>query len=583
MEPSATPGAGMAPADRATPRGSAAPADSPFARRKWVGVSPGPPAPAIAVDRHPRSSVTQTTSVDQTSRRRTELAHDPPDAHASPSARRSAIVHGLRWTLIGRPASEVINLFAAAVLAHLIIPAEFGRFTVALVILGLANVPTQAVNYSLVQRDHLDRDHLRTGITLTVILGLAICALTFAASYSIVTPVFGERTAVLVRLMIPACFLNSVNTVPLAMISRRLQFRRLSIIDFTITLVSSAIAIALAAGGFNGEAMVLGTTAGSLAGIVLICVWAPPCLPNFHIGAARDLMRGGVPAASAAASSVCFQNCDYLLIGARLGALQAGFYFRAYTLSVQYQTKASQVLNSVGFPVLSRTSSADEIDDLRQRMIRTITLLILPLLAILAIIAPRFITWFYGPAWGPAVFPVQVLTVGGAAMLVAAAVGVVLLATGRPHAVMWFGWGHFAIYAIAVLALTHFGIGEVAVGAAIVHTAFLLIAYLVLARGSVREGMRTFSTDLLPAAASCIGLAAAAIPASLLLSGLHVATFPYLVAVSLAGGVGYLVTLRTVFPEPLRGMLALAHRLLPRQAHRFITLFEPRPQMQSAA
>jgi PST family polysaccharide transporter len=485
--------------------------------------------------------------------------------------------------MIGRPASEMVSLIAAAVLARLVIPAEFGRYTVALVVLGLANVPTQAVNYSLVQRDHLEPDHLRTGITLTIILGVAICALTFAASYWIVTPVFGARTADLVRLMIPACFLNSVNTVPLAMISRRLQFRRLSIIDFTISLVGSVTAIALAADGMNGAGMVLGTTAGSLAGLVLICVWAPPCLPNFRVRAASDLMRFGVPAASAAASVVCFQNCDYMLIGARLGALQTGFYFRAYTLSVQYQTKASQVLTSVGFPVLSRASSAEEIDDLRERMIRTITLLVLPLLVILAIVAPRFVPWFYGPAWGPAVFPVQVLTIGGAAMLVTSAVGVVLLATGRPHAVMWYGWGHFAVYATAVFALTQFGIGEVAIGAAIVHTAFLLIAYVLLARGSLREAMKTFSGDLLPATASCVGLAAAAILASVALSHVHVATFPYLVAVSLAGGAGYLVTLRSCFPEALRGILALAHRLLPRKTHRFITLFEPRRQMPSAA
>ena len=397
------------------------------------------------------------------------------------------------------------------------------------------------------------------------------------------TPIFGERTAFLVTLMIPACFLNSVNTVPLAMISRRLEFRRLSIIDFTITVVGSATAIALAVAGLNGAAIVIGTTVGSLAGIVLVCTWAPPCLPNFRVSAARDLLRGGVQAASAAASIVCFQNCDYILIGARLGALQTGYYFRAYTLSVQYQTKASQVLYSIGFPVLSRASSAEEIDYLRERMIRTITLVILPLLAILAIVAPKFVTWFYGAAWGPAVFPVQILTIGGAAMLVATAIGVVLLATGRPQAVMWWGWAHFATYAIAVFALTRFGLGEVAVGAALVHTVFLLVAYLQLANGSVRGAVRTFVRDLFPATASCIGLAAAAIPAGLLLSSLHVATLPWLVGVSLAGVVGYLVTLRTFFPEALRGILALAHRLLPRQTHRFITLFEPRPQMQSAA
>ena len=175
MEPSGTPGVGMAPADRATPP------ESPFARRKWVAQSSFGTLPPVAVDRARLSSGAPVGPEAQTSPNASELANDA-GAHATPSARRSAIVHGLRWTMIGRPASELINLIAAAVLARLVVPAEFGRFTVALVVLGLANVPTQAVNYSLVQRDQLDRDHLRTGMTLTIVLGLVICALIFAAS-----------------------------------------------------------------------------------------------------------------------------------------------------------------------------------------------------------------------------------------------------------------------------------------------------------------------------------------------------------------------------------------------------------------
>jgi O-antigen/teichoic acid export membrane protein len=575
----------------AIPRGTTPPPDpaatsagSPFARRKWVRQSSIGPALTGAVDREAQSPVGRTEPDAQPRPASgSELGHDPAGAESSPSSRKSAIVNGLRWTMIGRPASEMINLIGSAVLARLVIPAEFGRFTVALVVLALASVPTQAVGYSLIQRDHVGREHLQTGITLTVVLGLAMCALTLVASYAIVTPVFGVRTAELVRLMIPACFLNSVNTVPYAMISRRLQFRRLSIIDITITAMTAFTAIALAADGMNAAGMVIGTTGGTLAGIGLMCVWSPPCVPGFHMGAARDLLRPGVPAALAALSGVCFQNCDYMLIGARLGALQTGFYFRAYTLSVQYQGKASQVLYSVGFPVLSRASSSDEIDYLRERMVRTLTLVLLPLLVILAIVAPRFVTWFYGPAWGPAVFPVQVLTIGGAAMLIAYATGMVLLATGRPRAVMCYGWGHFAVYATAVFALTKLGIGAVAIGAAVVHTGFLFVCYLLLTRGSIREALRTLSRDLLPAGASCVGLAAAAIPASLGLSTLHVATFPYLVGVALAGGVGYLVTLRVCFPQALQGILALASRLLPHQTHRFIALLGVRPQVQSAA
>jgi O-antigen/teichoic acid export membrane protein len=539
------------------PRVQRGAADSLSAADRLPADSLAPPSPALA--EHHRLETEQT----------------------SVNARHAAMVHGLRWTIIGRPAAEAINLIAAVALARLIAPAEFGHFAVAMVVLALANVPTQAVGYSLVQRDNLERDHLRTGLTLTALIGLGICAVTFVASYTVVAPVFGGQTAGLVRLMIPACFINSVNTVPLAMISRRLEFRRLSLIDITIAIFASVSAVALAADGLSAAAIVLGTTAGSIAGLVLICCWAPPPWPNFHLSAARDLLRFGIPAASGALSLACFSNCDYVILGARIGALQTGFYFRAYTLSVQYQTKVTNVLTSVGFPVLSRASGAEEVDALRERMVHTIALLLFPLLTILVIIAPQFVTWFYGPAWGPSVLPVQLLTLGGAAMCIAGTVSVAMLALGRANAMMHWGWGHFITYAAAVFLLARFGIGAVAAGAAIVHTVFLVAAYVLMLRGSLRRAMHTMFRDLQPAIGSCIGLAAAAIPLSFCLSGLQVSALPYMLAVSVAGGAGYLFTLRVCFPTALQGLLRLAHRVLPARTHCLISRFLPRPHMQS--
>lgn len=491
-------------------------------------------------------------------------------------------MEGLRWAMISRPISEALSFLSAAILARLIAPAEFGRYTVALVVLALANVPTQAVSYTLVQRDRLEPDHLKTGLTLTVILGFVICGLTFAGSYVIVEPVFGGRTALLVQLMIPACFLNSVNTVPLAMLSRRLQFRRLSLIDLTITFTTAIAGIVMAVAGLNAAAMVLATSAGTAAGIVLLCVWAPPPIPNFRVPAARELLGLGIPAASGALSQVCFWNCDYLIVSARLGALQAGYYFRAYTLSVQYQNKVTQLLSSIGFPVLSRASSAHEIEEGRRRMVHAVTLPLFPLLAILAIIAPRFVPWFYGPAWRPAVPVVQILTIGGAAMCVASALSVAMMASGRPRAIMHWGWGHFVIYACSVFALTRLGLGAVAIGAAVVHTGFLLMYYLLLVCGSVKQAAIRLGRDLLPALVSCIGLAALALPASLIVSRLQLPTLPSLVAISVAGAIGYIITLRVCFLHVVADLVPLARRVLPARTVAFVARFAPR-QIQSVA
>jgi hypothetical protein len=46
---------------------------------------------------------------------------------------REAAAHGVRWSSITRPAIEVIQLVSTIILALLIVPAEFGRYAVALI------------------------------------------------------------------------------------------------------------------------------------------------------------------------------------------------------------------------------------------------------------------------------------------------------------------------------------------------------------------------------------------------------------------------------------------------------------------
>lgn len=558
----------------------------PFSLRKVVGATP----PTDPVDRdddiaagQPTPSSSRPAPPVSTASAEVDTGAQSIDDNKSHDEPRAAVNSGLRWTVIRGVVVEGMNLLGVAVLARLVGPAEFGRYAIAAIVLLLATVPTWAVSYTIVQRDKVDRDHLKTGQTLTILIGLAMCAFCFAASKTFVPMLFGERTAELARLMIPACFINSVNTVQYAILSRRLEFRRLSVLDMTIAVVSTVVSIPLAVMGLNATAIVLGVDAASVAGFILICCWVLPPIPNFCRRAARDFARSGLPAASNAASVLCFENCDYVIVGARAGALQAGYYFRAYTLGVVYQTKVSQVITTVGIPVLSRVSSEDEVHRLRKRIIQTLTMILFPLLITLAIVAPMFVTWFYGHAWQASVVPVQILTIGGAAMLVAQAVTVAMLANGRPRAVMLWGWGHFFAYAGAVFAVARLGLPAVAIAAVTVHTTFLIIAYVQLYHGRVRQAFKAVVTDVLPAAASSVCLAAVALPVSILASTLSIPILPNLLIVALAGGTGYFVSLRLWFPSELRDLGLFVGRLLPARAHRVFSGFIARPQTQSTA
>jgi lipopolysaccharide exporter len=493
------------------------------------------------------------------------------DDSLAPQELHAKALQGLRWTVIGRPATELVLLGSMVALARLIEPAEFGRYAVAAIVVDVASIPLAGVGAALVQRRTTSREHLQSGFALALLTAIALSALTLIVAGTVVVAVLGERTAQLVRLSTPLCLIVAFSTVPLALLQRRLALRRLSFINFSSVVVRVCVSIGFALAGFGAFALVLGALVGELAATVLAWAWARPPLPRLHAGPAREVWSYGWPASLAAASWVGFRNCDYAIVAGRLGALQAGLYFRAYTIGVEYQKKVSKVMTTVGFPVLARTQGAGELAELRGRMVRLLTVLMFPLLVLLAIEAPVFVPWLFGHRWTGAVVPTQILAIGGASTLAIDAAGSALMAAGRPRALLGFGWAHFAVYGLCVLIVAPLGIVAVAVVAAVVHTLFLVVAYVLLLNGSGESPLRCLRDDLEPAIVCSAALAAAAVPASIALTSTHAPAVPYLAGVTLLGATVYLGALRVCFPASLQSLQSFARRLLPQRPLRGAT------------
>ncbi|MGH2853319.1 MAG: oligosaccharide flippase family protein [Solirubrobacteraceae bacterium] len=495
--------------------------------------------------------------------------HAGGDMRAAGDARaaedlRAAAMHGVRWSSIARPTAEFLLLGSMVVLARLIPPAEFGRYAVALIGQELAYVITaEGVGSALVQRKLLRREHLQAGMALGLLTGLVLAGLMLVVASLAIDPIFGSRTAQFVRLVSPLCLIAAAGTVSMALLRRRMAFRRLSEIEVASTLVRVVTCIALALAGLGGAALIYGMLASTLAMTAIAWASAPPPLPRLHLKAARELLDYGFSASMAAASWVGFRNSDYAIVGARLGVVPAGLYFRAYTLAVDYQKKVSMVMGQVGFPLLARTRGAAELAEMRRQMVRLLTIALFPLLVLLAIGAPVLVPFLFGPKWAAAAEPTQILAVGGAATLVIDAVGTVLMANGRTRALLGYGLSHWIVYAGSVFVVVPLGIDAVAVDAAVVHTLFLVFAYRLMLRDSPERPLRCLWSDICPATVACVGLVAVTLPASVALTGAHLPPFLWLAAVGLIAVPSYLLTLRLCFPATWRGLRVVLEHFVP--------------------
>jgi lipopolysaccharide exporter len=472
---------------------------------------------------------------------------------------------GLPWMTMSRIGSELVLVLSTVVLARMISPSGFGAFAVALIVAGLAvTIPSAGVTMSLVQRKTIEREHLEAGAMLAVLLSLSAGGLTMAVSYLVVAPLIGATAAELTRLCCPMFPLYAAGAVSTAILQRRLDFRRLAAMEIGGNVARVAVSVGLVTlAGLHATALAFGLVAGTAVTSAIAIIAVPPPFPRLRLHALRQIGEFGGPASLAAVAWTGFANGDYAVIAARLGTAAAGQYWRAYTLAVGYQAKVSVLMQTVAFPLLSRSATTEDLMRLRARVIRVLTVVLFPILGGLAITAPIVVPLVYGRAWTSAVVPTQLLCVGGAATLVIDAIGSVLMATGRAKGLLGYGVAHFVVYVGSVVVASRFGLVGVAVDGAIVHSAFTVVAYWMIVRGTGQSALGALWQDICPATVSCLGMGAIAVPAALGLASAQVSAGPRFLAIFVACALGYLITLRAAFGDAFGDLVLVVRRLVP--------------------
>ena len=477
---------------------------------------------------------------------------------------RDAAVEGVRWIAIAKVLGESAQLIAAVVLARLIVPAEFGHAAVALILVPLAAILTfEGFGSALVQRKEIQHEHLETATLASIVAGVVLTAGTYFAAPLLAAPLFGERTADLIQLASPMFFIAALSAVPRSVLWRELEFREVSLIETGSVAFGAIVAVGLAVAGLEASAIVLGAIAAAVLSSALFMTIERPYLPRWHGRHLREIAGFGAPASGAGLLHVAITNVDYTILAARLSAAQVGFYWRAFQLGVVYQDKISGIMMRLAFPVYSRTKDLAQLTRLHERATRVHAATVVPLLAILIVTAPVLIPWLFGSEWGPSVLPTQILAVAGMIAAILTGFPQVLLAAGKPQALLRFNLVLLAVYAGAVFATVQQGIVAVSIAVVAVYLAQLVAVYAILLRRVVGIPVRQMVTDLAPALAGSLTLLAVCFPLAHWMRDADVTPPLILLAIGSLGMLIHCAVLRQFFPATWSDLISLAQRVLP--------------------
>lgn len=479
---------------------------------------------------------------------------------------RQAAVQGVRWFSLSTGVVQVVGVGSAVLLARLIAPAEFGRLAVAIVVNEFAlMIANETIGTPLVQRERVEREHLEAATFAALVLGFVLAALTFFLLPLLTTPLFGSRTTSLFRLFAAEFVIAGFLIVPLALLQRRLDFRRISIGELIATPVSAGVAIVLAVAGLGAKAYVIGMLAGMVTMTLVYATGAPLVRPRWRYRALRDLMTFGAPALGAGIAGTWYRNIDYVIMGARLSPASVGFYYRAFTLGVEYERRLSGIVARVAFPVYARTDDPAERLALRLRIVRLNAAVVYPFLAVFIAVAPVLVPWLFGTRWAPAVLPAQILTAAGMASCIRNLTAPTVLAAGRPTAQLAFSAVEAVLYAAVVWLASSHGLVAVCLAVSGFQLLSLVTAYTVLLRAAVGVPRTQIFRDLGSAVAASAGVAALGALVTHALGHRLPAAWLCLIVGFVTAPV-YLMALRSLSAQSWNDLLMIARRLLPSRA-----------------
>lgn len=349
---------------------------------------------------------------------------------------RNDVLHSLKWLAGVRFAGQFIAWAITLVVIRILKPSDYGLMAIAEVLIGFAALFREMGLYSaMVQKRDLTEGQVERAFGLLLIGNCIVYALLFMFA-PLFASFFGDpRLTNIIRVLGIQFPLAAVGVVQDAVLSRSMNFKRVSFVNLAVTLGNSFTTLAFALSGAGVWALVYGSLVGSVirpVGLILAAQhW---CRPRFSREGMADMLRfGGFVTASRLIWYV-YSKADVFILSKLLGQEILGFYAVSMRLASLPMQKASLLLNQVGLAAYS--SIQHDMERIRanyRKGLRILSFFAFPVFWGISSISPDLVTVVLGERWQPAIIPLQLLSLLMPLRMVSHAGGGALTAIGKPQ------------------------------------------------------------------------------------------------------------------------------------------------------
>lgn len=325
-------------------------------------------------------------------------------------------VKGVTWVGAFRGFTRIIAFTKTAILARILVPAQFGLFGIATLVLVFLEILVETgINVFLIQeKDDID-EYVNTAWVVSIIRGIVISVIIFVAAryISVFFKAPGSRNLIYLIAVVP--FVRGFINPSLVKLQKELQFKKEFWLKSTIFLFDAGVTVVLALTIRSATSLVWGLIAGATLEVLLSFIYTRPiprlCLEKVKI---KRIISRGKWMTGAGIFQYLFRQGDDAVVGKILGTSSLGLYQVAYKISSLPISEVADVIARVTFPVYMKISEdGKRFKDAFFKTLLAVSVLVIPFGLIIFFFSREIILVILGDRWLDAVPVLKVLSIYG--------------------------------------------------------------------------------------------------------------------------------------------------------------------------
>lgn len=315
-----------------------------------------------------------------------------------------------------RGVTRIIAFIKTAILARILVPAQFGLFGIASLLLAFLEILTETgINVFLIQEKRDVDEYIDTAWVVSIIRGIVISFVIFALARPVAAFFKSPDSFDLLVLASLVPLVRGFINPSIVKFQKKLQFNKEFWFRTTIFLFDSGIAVTFALLTKSAVSLIWGLIAGAMLEVVLSFIFVKPTPSfSFELLKVKKIVSRGKWITGAGIFQYFFRQGDDAVVGKILGEARLGVYQVAYKISTLPISEVADVVGKVTFPVYSKIAKDSE--RLRDAFVKTtlgVSLLAIPLGLLIFLFPKEIVLVILGDKWLEAVPVLKVLAAYG--------------------------------------------------------------------------------------------------------------------------------------------------------------------------